>query len=187
MLGTAFLLAASLVVGQAGGTEQHLKGLQWWVGEWKAEVEIEEDIPGIAKKGDRWELLDSHRWILGRSGIELKWTQKINGTEVSRGQSLIGWEGLSKKIMQWSVTKEGNSFGEWTQVGDRWIYAVKGVEGGVELSGNIEYWDMKPNSFRSQVTNWKVGDQILSSPVFLFERVDRPKRDGSAKKKIANR
>ena len=187
MLSTAFLLAVSMVMGQAGGTERHLKGLQWFVGEWRAEVQLQEDIPQIAKKGDQMEVLGSHRWILGRNAIQVNWTHRINGEEVSAGRALIGWEGLSNKIMQWSVTKEGNSFGEWTQHGDRWSYAAKGVEGGVELSGNLEYWDLKPNSFRSQVKNWKVGDQILNSPVFLFERVDSPKRDGLPKKKIENR
>jgi hypothetical protein len=91
-------------------------------------------------------------------------------------------------IMQWSVTREGNSYGEWVQDGERWIYAAKGVERGVELSGNLEYWDMQPNSFKSQVKNWRFGDRVLNSPVFLFERLDTPRRDGAPKKKkIENR
>jgi hypothetical protein len=98
MLSTALLLAASMVVGQAGDTEQHLKGLQWFVGEWRAEVQLQEGIPGVAEKGDQMEVLGSHRWILGRNAIQVDWTHKINGAEVSMGRGLIGWDGLSNTI-----------------------------------------------------------------------------------------
>ena len=111
----ALVIAASAVVGQldeSGSTSEHLKELQYFVGEWKYEGEDGDDkITGETKA----EWIHDKSFVLVRSVIKRPDGSKMDFTEV------IGWDPVKKQVRSWGFGGLGG-FGQstWTKNGNKW-------------------------------------------------------------------
>ena len=168
------VLAVLMVPGQADdvSAKDRLKGLEPLIGSWVYDGVLQEDAPGLGKKGDSFKLTASHRWVLGKSAFQLDWKTDVGGKEANRGRALVAWDPASKTIMEWAVSTSGNHSGQWTHKDNVWTYALCGIGSAGTMKENIVYSDIGSDSFMFQVTNRVVGGKELDdSAKYEFKRV----------------
>jgi hypothetical protein len=112
----ALVIAASAVMGQldeSGSTREHLKELQFFVGEWKYEGEESgEKVTGTAKA----EWMNDKSFVLVRSVTTMPDGRQMNFAEI------IGWDPVKKQVRSWGFGALGG-YGQftWAKNGDKWI------------------------------------------------------------------
>jgi uncharacterized protein (TIGR02246 family) len=93
----------------------HLKELEWLVGEW-----MDED--------DEAEVWTSCDWSDGRSYLIRNYKVRVQGRVEMSGVQRIGWDPRLKQFRSWVFDSEGGfSDGLWSREGDRWIIKTSGV------------------------------------------------------------
>lgn len=93
----------------------HLKELEWLVGEW-----MDED--------DEAEVQTSCDWSDGRSYLLRTYKVKVQGRFGTSGVQRIGWDPRLNQFRSWVFDSEGGfSEGLWSRDGDRWIIKTTGV------------------------------------------------------------
>jgi uncharacterized protein (TIGR02246 family) len=93
----------------------HLKDLEWLVGEW-----MDED--------DEAEVRTSCDWSEVRSYLIRNYKVRIQGRVEMSGVQRIGWDPRLKQFRSWVFDSEGGfSEGLWSRDGDRWIIKTSGV------------------------------------------------------------
>ena len=109
------VIAVSAVVGQldeSGSTREHLKDLQYFVGEWKYEGEDAGDkVTGETKA----EWINDKSFLLVRSV-----TKRPDGTQMHFTE-VIGWDPVKKQMRSWGFGGLGG-YGQsiWTKNGNKW-------------------------------------------------------------------
>ena len=93
----------------------HLKELEWLVGEW-----IDESDEAEVRTTCRW---SEHQAFLIRS-----FQVRVRGKEEMSGTQRIGWDPRLKQIRSWVFDSDGG-FSEalWSRDGDRWVIKTTGV------------------------------------------------------------
>jgi len=93
----------------------HLKELEWLVGEW-----MDED--------DEAEVRTSCDWSEGRSYLIRNYKIRVQGRVEMSGVQRIGWDPRLNQFRSWVFDSEGGfSDGLWSRDGDRWIIKTTGV------------------------------------------------------------
>ncbi len=88
---------------------QHLKDLEWLVGEWVDE-------------GDGISIEVDCRWTKGQNYISRTYTVSNDEEVESTGLQIIGWDPRAKQIRSWLFDSDGGFIqGTWTQRDDRWV------------------------------------------------------------------
>ena len=172
--GAAFVLAASMVVGQVEQVSPVHKGLlvfQPYIGKWVGEVTQPEDAPGLGKKGEKLPIVLTFGWakngnaVVGNLGVTLK------SGYVEFSQSLYVWDPQRKTIVALeSVLDGGMSRAEVTTKDGKLVFAVQGSKAdGTITAAIVTYEPVNENSFRGGITQRKEGSKTLSdlSPVVL--------------------
>ncbi|MBU6454833.1 MAG: SgcJ/EcaC family oxidoreductase [Cyanobacteria bacterium REEB67] len=111
----------------ASSNYDHLKQLDWIIGEWSAQN-------GNASVHMRAE------WMPNKNFIVCKYdTKKANGA-TSIDMQIIGWDPLEEKPRSWHFDNSGGyGQGFWSKVGSQWVCDTSGVEsdGSVTRSKNL--------------------------------------------------
>ncbi|MDR3634760.1 MAG: SgcJ/EcaC family oxidoreductase [Isosphaeraceae bacterium] len=94
---------------------EHLKELEWLVGEW-----INESQDAVVQT--------TCRWADNGAFLTREFTMKTHGQPVLSGSQRIGWDPGRHQFRTWIFDTEGG-FGEgyWTRNGDEWVIKVEGV------------------------------------------------------------
>lgn len=93
-------------VEQAPSAYEHLKGLEWLVGNWKDE---DENVT----------IQFSTNWDKFKNFLIQKFTMKVYGLEAMEGIQIIGWDPIEKKIRSWVYDSDGGfGSGVWEQKGN---------------------------------------------------------------------
>ncbi len=103
-------------VEQVAAHNEHLKALDWMVGEW-----VSEGTNAIVKTKCEW--IDDGRFLMRTYQVELAGKPMLKGTE------RVGWDPLTKRIRSW-VFDNGGGFGEatWAQSDpSTWTLHASGV------------------------------------------------------------
>jgi uncharacterized protein (TIGR02246 family) len=97
------------------GNYEHLRGLEWAVGNWSAE-----DKGAAEHLSLSW--TDNQNFLVGTFAATVK------GVEVGKATHWIGWDPQAKRIRSWIFDAAGG-FGEgaWTRDGDKWAIKTKSV------------------------------------------------------------
>ena len=100
----------------APGNYEHLRGLEWAIGEWVDE----EGGPEIDHATFEWSL--DGNFLISTQDVTVK------DTLVSRSTEWIGWDPATSQIRSWSFVADG-SIGEntWSSEGDQWIIKTNAV------------------------------------------------------------
>jgi uncharacterized protein (TIGR02246 family) len=98
------------------GNYEHLRGLEWAVGEWVDETEG----PEMGHATFEWS--PDGNFLISTQDVTVK------GTEVSHATEWIGWDPSTSQIRSWSFVADG-AFGEntWSNEGDRWIIKTNAI------------------------------------------------------------
>ena len=156
MFSTAFLLAASMVIGQAEETPsayEHLKPLEGFIGTWRHEGVLLEDSPGIGPKGAKGIACISWKWIYGKNAIQWEWTFDFDGKK-SGTTGLIMWDAAQEQMVGHGVSYDGTNI-HVTATFDRGmtceVFAV--LPDGKRESSTELYTLDGPDSFNCYVKN----------------------------------
>ena len=101
---------------QAGNSNyEHLRPLEWLVGDW---VEEGSDIV----------LTSSFAWSDNRNFLIRTFRLQVPGRPAVTGTQRIGWDPSIRQIRSWEFDSDG-SFGEgiWSRRGDEWVIKMNGV------------------------------------------------------------
>jgi uncharacterized protein (TIGR02246 family) len=120
----------------------HLKELEWMVGDWV-------DESGNAK------VRSSIRWAVNQSFLIRTYSIEIEGEPSMDGTMFIGWDPQTGQIKSWVFDSAGgNGEGHWTRVAeDRWVVKAHGVT-----------HDGKPNS-ATQIHTLLGKDSVKTSSI----------------------
>lgn len=96
---------------------EHLKGLEWMVGEWSYT-----DPSGAGK------IVTSCRWAQNKNYLIREFRAELYGQINASGTTRIGWDPRRKKITSWVFESDGSFFqGAWTQRGKSWQLQESGT------------------------------------------------------------
>ncbi len=94
---------------------EHLKGLDWMVGEW-----VDEE--------DEFTITTVCRWTRNQNYLSRMYQVEVDGEVTSSGMQIIGWDPQKKQIRSWLFDSAGVFVqGTWSQKKDRWIVASVAV------------------------------------------------------------
>ena len=135
MLNSTLLVISSLVVGQVEGPVshyEHLKGLEFYVGEWIGRSQVPKNADDPAA-GEELTIPVTTKWILNRNVLVADWKVKARGEIINQGKWLWWWDTKTKQIRGLSVMTMGG-YGEsiWTKEGDKWVGKWTGATGNGE-------------------------------------------------------
>ena len=168
MLSSTLLVVSSLlVVGQAEepvSHYEHLKGLEFYVGEWIGKWQIPKDADDPAA-GEEVTVPVTTKWILNRNVLVADWKSEVRGEVVNQGKWLWWWDTKAKQIRALSVMTMGG-YGEsiWTKQGDKWVAKWTGATGNGEDSHSV-------------LTTSVVGSDIIIHEWTQQKRGEKPQPD----------
>ena len=95
---------------------EHLKGLEWTIGEWRDE----QSNGPVGRVSFEW--APGRNFIVAMRAVEFKDTTLDNGTE------WIGWDPVAKQIHSWSFEADGG-YGDsvWTKDGTKWVIKTNAI------------------------------------------------------------
>ena len=98
------------------GNYEHLRGLEWAIGEWVDEG----DGPEIDHVSFEWS--PDGNFLISIQDVTVK------DTSVSRATEWIGWDPATSQVHSWSFVEDG-SIGEniWSNEGDQWIIKTNAI------------------------------------------------------------
>jgi uncharacterized protein (TIGR02246 family) len=93
----------------------HLKQLEWLVGDW-----VNESQDAVVST--------TCKWAVGGNFLDREFTMKTKGQPVLSGTQRIGWDPLKRQFKTWIFDSEGgHGEGYWTHNGNQWVIKVEGV------------------------------------------------------------
>ena len=159
MLVLTAILPASMALAQDGPVSHYdqLKGLEWLVGTFSAEMKAEEDIPGIVQAGEMYQGTVDCEWQLNKNIIAVHIVLKAKGITFWEHRGMIGWDPISKQIISRSFNSiGGHAQGVFSKNGQNWETKTSGVNGeGKKTSGTGVLFDIVKDSFSVQSVDIK--------------------------------
>jgi hypothetical protein len=169
------LVAAVVVTGTAYGQQpnEHLKGYTPFIGTWRYEGPVPEEVPGIAKKGSHEVVVFSWKWILDKQAVMHDWLVELEGGTVLTGKALIGWNAAENRIVRGTMDSMGGmNMGTIELEGKTIKFVVEGVTGeGEETSGRVVFKKTDKDTLSFQRLGVIGGLIEGDSPVYTFKRV----------------
>lgn len=141
---------------------EHLRGLEWAIGEWSGENE----------KGDAEHL--SLSWTENQNFIIGTFAATAKGVSVGETTHWIGWDPQAKRIRSWIFDASGG-FGEgaWNRDGDEWLIKTKSVhQDAKNATATYHISRVDADTLRLQGTDRTVdGKAIPDTKEFKLKRV----------------
>lgn len=129
---------------------QHLKDLEWLIGEW---IDRDENAT-----------LDTvYQWARNNSFIMGAFTVLIQDKVDLQGTQIIGWDPVAKTIRSWVFDSQGGfGQGTWSKHGDQWVVDSKGfLSTGEKVSAINTYTYVDDNTFTFQSTGREIGGEPM--------------------------
>jgi uncharacterized protein (TIGR02246 family) len=128
---------------------EHLKELEWMVGEW-----VNESHHAVVHTTCHWS--DDKNFLLREFHI------KIRGSETLTGIQRIGWDPHRKQIRSWVFDSDGG-FGEglWSRIGNQWTIKATGVRSDGTTASSTNTITL----VNKDMSQWKSVDRTLSGHV----------------------
>jgi hypothetical protein len=109
----AVFFTTGLAYGQAkpGPNYEHLKPLEFMIGEWVLEDTMDEDVPNIGEAGDHFLLTIKWGWGLRKNIINEQLIVRVNDKMTWSTRAMIGWDAEKKQIVSTSFDSLGGHGG----------------------------------------------------------------------------
>jgi uncharacterized protein (TIGR02246 family) len=139
----------------------HLRGLEWAIGEWA------EEAKGEAARA-------SFAWAQNQNFIVSTFTTSFKNIAIGGGVQWIGWDPIGKQIRSWSFESSGG-YGEstWAKKGDSWVLEMTAVlPNGKKVSATTVLSHPDADTLVWQSRNRSVdGKEIPDAREIRFKRV----------------
>jgi hypothetical protein len=154
MLGLVLFVSATLsLADEPNPSYEHLKSLDWFIGDWRADFVIE-DIPEHAHAGEKAVSLASYKWVADKGFIQSDFTDLVNGEVVGTGHEVTLWNYRKSRIEQtFIVSTQFSGAGVWAQDGNKYTLewrgdgpdgtSFEGVSHMVHVDDNTYTWEVK--------------------------------------------
>lgn len=150
----------------------HLKELEWMVGDW-----IDES--------DNAKIRSSIRWAVNESFLIRTYSVEIQGEPATDGTMIIGWDPQTGQLKSWVFESQGGH-GEalWTRVApDRWVVKAHGVTlDGRPSSATLIHTLVSKDSVKTSSVNRVIGGEIAPDVIDVVMVRQPPPTDASAAK-----
>ena len=129
---------------------EHLRDLEWMVGEW-----IDESDEAVVET--------TVRWTDNRAFLVREFKVKIAGSEVLSGTQRIGWDHRNKQFRSWLFDSEGGFVeGVWTLVDGGYVIRSSGsLNDGTPVSGTTRVERENDDRFTWSMFNRLRGNEIM--------------------------
>ena len=159
---------------QPSATYEHLKAYEPYIGTWRCEGEVEEEVVGGPKKGTPFVIEASWKWILDKSVIEEQWKSTAEDGTVISGKNLVGWDPKTETIFVRRTNSAGGYDEGTVEFDDEKgvvISKASGISGdGKEYTGTCVITPLNPDEFTFQVCD-RTGQFTGDGPKLTFGRV----------------
>jgi uncharacterized protein (TIGR02246 family) len=99
-----------------GGNYEHLRDLEWLIGDWAEE----------GGKGEVERL--SFSWAEGQSFLTGSFTKTVRNVALANAKQWIGWDPLAKNLRMWMFDASGAfADGSWTREDNKWVIKINTV------------------------------------------------------------
>jgi uncharacterized protein (TIGR02246 family) len=134
---------------QAMTPHDHLKELDWLIGDW-----VQESDDAVVNTSVAWS--DNNNFLLRSFDVRVKGKPALTGTQ------RIGWDPLTKQIKSWVFDSSGGyGDGLWMRQGDQWVIKATGVRpDGRVVTATQVLTNVNKDSLR-----WKSIDRTLGSDI----------------------
>jgi uncharacterized protein (TIGR02246 family) len=143
---------------------EHLKGLEWLIGEWADDVQ----------KGEAARI--SFEWTDNQNFVVSHFTTTVQNVSIGGGTSWIGWDPNAKTVRSW-VFESSGGFGQgtWTRDGAKWTIKSSAVlpDGKKAASTNVV------TRVDADTITWSVTDRTLDEKPLPDIKEVRMKRQAS--------
>jgi hypothetical protein len=121
---------------------EHLKGLEWMVGNW-------------LDQGGQTSVRTSVRWSKNKNFLIREFTMRVAGRPMNSGTQRIGWDPQRRQIKSWVFDSEGSvTEGLWIQDGNRWVVRSTAVlRDGAKASATSVMTRLDHDTFTWQAMN----------------------------------
>jgi hypothetical protein len=128
---------------------EHLKELEWMIGEWVDEGE-EATITTVCKWTKNRNFMTRSFTVTFAEGLELEGTQ------------VVGWDPVARQIRSWMFDSEGGfGQGRWTRQGNRWVVKASQVlKGGRRASAINVLTYVDQNTFTWQSIGREIAGEL---------------------------
>jgi hypothetical protein len=148
---------------------EHLKPLEWHVGDWVTEYQAASDS-GPIKKGDLVTVHFSLRWSPERSFIMNNSFSEVDGKQVANALEVISWNQEKSVVIHSYYGTWGTGQGAWTKVGDaaQLEWTIRGqygeFKGTSQATKGVDSWQWQ---IKNQTHDGKAMPEM---PVATFRR-----------------
>ena len=148
---------------------QHLKALQWLIGEWVDR--------------DKSSTLDTvYQWTSNNSFITGSFTAYVQGKVDLQGTQVIGWDPVAKVIRSWVFDSQGGfGQGTWSKKGNSWVVDSSSILSTGEKASSINtYTYVDENTFTFQSEGRDIGGEPMPdiAPVTVIRKQPAAPRTG---------
>jgi hypothetical protein len=153
---------------------EHLKGFASFIGTWRHEGPVPEDIPGIAAKGSKAVLQASWTWILDKQVVMCDFFIEFEGGPKSSGKVLIGWNAAEKKIMGGGMDSDGGMDISTHVIDGKTLTSTgEGVDrDGRKTSSKVVHKKIDEDTLEWQMLELRTGENVTGpGPVATFKRI----------------
>jgi len=139
------MLTATMVLGQAKqlpSNYEHMKSYDALIGTWVYDGPLLEDVPELAKKGTKYRLEGTLKWILNNNAIEEDWKVAFDGGVTISVKALTGWDVIEKRMICGGMGSDGGYFFAAVTFDEKektWVYKTGGV-GGDGKKSSENFW-----------------------------------------------
>lgn len=129
---------------------EHLKELEWLIGEW---VDEDEDVT----------IAINSQWDKYKNFLTQQFSVTKEGKRELEGKQIIAWDPISQSIRSWIFDSDGG-FGEglWKKKGDSWVVeASQTLADGRRASSVNIYKPVNANSYEWESVGREVGGELL--------------------------
>jgi hypothetical protein len=179
---TLIVLACGVTYAQdePGPGFEHLKVYGPFIGTWRYEGPLLEDLEGIAEQGTKLVVQASWRRILNKSAVEYNWSITFEGGAELAGKALFGWNADDEKIVSGGMSSNGTvTLGSVThdKAAKSLTSTLKGVDGeGEEISRKEVFTKTGKDTYTWQALKRTGGIVKGPSGEYTFKRVERAKK-----------
>jgi hypothetical protein len=141
---------------------EHLKSLEWFIGEFKCEMTADKD-QGAVKKGDKLTMTASRKWALNKNAIAFSLKRSTASATVSEVAGMFGWDPAAKQIMAYGFNSDGgHGMVRLSSKDGKWYSKIKGLNPeGKPFSFTTVFSEITRDSYVTQRIDWTEGGEKL--------------------------
>ena len=154
---------------------EYLKELEDYIGNWICEDTLSQDMPGLAKKGEKVMHRASVRWIQNKSAMQIDFVSTGTEGKSVNARWIFNWDAAKKTIMYSGFdTVGGRVWGTLKKESpDKWVFEDNwNLPAGTQGSGtDTAMMRDNNNTHLHQFTNRKLGGQPQPDGQMVYKRL----------------